>query len=82
MPTPLDKEQRMGMFRQFLSGLSFPKLFLLLCGLFVIDLFLPDPILLVDEAILGILAVMFGMWRNRKGDKLRDSPGLPPSRET
>ena len=25
----------------------------------------PDPILLLDEAILGVLAVMFGLWRNR-----------------
>lgn len=70
------------MIRQFLSGLSFPKLFLLLCGLFVLDAFVVDPIPFVDEAILGILAVMFGMWRNRKGDKLKDSAELPPSHET
>lgn len=65
MPTPLGKEQRQGVIRQFLSRLRFPQLFLLLVALFTVDIVTPDPILLLDEAILGVLAVMLGMWRNR-----------------
>lgn len=65
MPTPLGKEEQRGLLRRFLSGLRFPQLFLLLVLLFGIDLLVWDPIPLLDEAILGILAIMLGMWRNR-----------------
>lgn len=65
MPRSLGKEERQGLLRRFLSGLRFPQLFLLLLLLFGIDLLVWDPIPLVDEAILGILAIMLGMWRNR-----------------
>lgn len=68
MPT-IGKEERQGLLRQFLSGLRFPQLFLLLAALFTVDMVTPDPIFLLDEAILGVLAVMFGMWRNRDADE-------------
>jgi hypothetical protein len=61
----LEKEERQGILRRFLSALRFPQLFLLLVALFAVDVVTPDPILLIDEAILGVLAVMLGMWRNR-----------------
>lgn len=64
-----DKKTRQGILRRYLSGLSFPKLFLLLGGLFVLDLFVPDPFPLFDEAVLGILTVMVGMLRNRRKDE-------------
>ena len=65
MVTPIEKEARQGIIRQFMSRLRFPQLFLLLVSLFTVDMVTPDPIFLIDEAILGVLAVMFGMWRSR-----------------
>jgi hypothetical protein len=65
MATLPNKKERQGLLRRYLSGLSFPKLFLLLGGLFVVDLFIPDPIPFLDEAVLGILTVMVGMLRDR-----------------
>ncbi len=72
MPDPIDpigKKERQGIIRQFLSRLRFPQLFLLLVALFTVDMVMPDPIFLVDEAILGVLAVMLGMWRSRDDDE-------------
>jgi Family of unknown function (DUF6116) len=65
MATLPDKKARQGLLRQYLSGLTFPKLFLLFAGLFVLDLFVPDPFPFFDEVVLGILTVMVGMLRNR-----------------
>ena len=73
MPTPIGKEERQGLIRGFLSRLKFPQLFLVLVALFAVDMITPDPILLLDEAILGVLAVMFGLWRNRD-----EEDGQPP----
>jgi len=64
MPT-IGKKERQGLLREFLSKLRFPQLFLLLVALFTVDMVAPDPIFLIDEAILGVLAVMLGMWRRR-----------------
>jgi len=61
----IGKEERQGIIRKFLSSLRFPQLFLLLLALFTVDMVTPDPILFIDEAILGVLAVMLGMWRGR-----------------
>ena len=76
MTTSLGKEERQGILRRFLSSLRFPQLFLLLAALFAIDIVTPDPILLIDEAILGVLAVMLGMWRNRGEASLDDGPEM------
>ncbi len=73
MPTAIGKEERQGLIRRFLSRLKFPQLFLVLVALFAVDMITPDPILLLDEAILGVLAVMFGLWRNRG-----EEDGQPP----
>lgn len=67
------------MLRQFLSRLRFPQLFLLLVALFTVDMIAPDPIFLVDEAILGILAVMFGIWRNRNREP--EMKNITPERD-
>jgi hypothetical protein len=69
MPGLPTKSEREGLLRRFFSGLSFPKLFLLLAGLFVLDFFVPDPIPLFDEAVLGILTVMLGTFRDRREKK-------------
>ena len=53
MTLPVSREEREGVIRRFVSGLSFPKLFLLLLGLFFADLLMPDMIPFLDEMILG-----------------------------
>ena len=79
MPTPIGKEERQGVIRQFLSRLRFPQLFLLLVALFTVDVITPDPIFLIDEAILGVLAVMLGMWRSRD-DRESEMKNITPEK--
>jgi len=79
MPTSIDKEERQGIIRKFLSSLRFPQLFLLLAALFAVDLVTPDPILFIDEAILGVLAVMLGMWRGR--DDAPEMKNITPDKD-
>ncbi len=59
----------------FLGGLRFPQLFVLLAILFLVDLFVPDLLPFVDEAVLGLLTLMTGMWRDR-----RPPPDKPPEK--
>jgi hypothetical protein len=66
---PVPQEEREGRIRRFVSGLSFPKLFLLLSGLFLLDLAVPDMIPFVDEMFLAGLTVLFGMWRDRRASR-------------
>jgi hypothetical protein len=74
MPLPVGKEEREGFIRRFISGLSFPKLFLLLSGLFLLDLAVPDMIPFLDEMFLGTLTVLFGMWRERSATRRGSGP--------
>ena len=69
MDAPASREERIGFIRRYASRLSFPYLFLLFSGLFLLDLVLFDPLPFLDEAILGTLAVMLGMWRDRREAK-------------
>jgi len=85
MATTIGKEERQGLIRGFLSRLKFPQLFLVLAALFAADMIIPDPILFLDEAILGVLAVMFGLWRNRSEDDEEDQPpmkNITPEKES
>jgi hypothetical protein len=50
----------------YASRLRFPKLFMLTAALFAVDLFLPDPIPLLDEILLGLMTLMLGSLRTRK----------------
>ena len=47
-------------------NLRFPTLFLILGGLTLIDLVIPDFIPFIDEIGLALLTVLFGMWKDRK----------------
>ena len=44
--------------QRFLPRLRYPYLFLILGGLFVVDLVIPDPIPLVDELMLAMLTFL------------------------
>lgn len=46
------------LFMTFANRLRFRQLFLLVLGLFVFDLLVPDMIPMVDEIILGLLALL------------------------
>jgi hypothetical protein len=53
---------------RFLPRLKHPHLFTLLLALFALDLFLPDPVPFIDEAVLGLLTLLVGSWRSRRQD--------------
>jgi hypothetical protein len=50
------------------ARLRFPHLLLLTGALFVVDFFVPDAIPFMDEVFLGLMALLFGVWR-RRGDE-------------
>lgn len=62
----IGRKERTDFIQNFASGLRFPQLFFLLLALFLVDLVFPDPIPFIDEAILGLLAVLFATWKDRK----------------
>ncbi len=54
-----------GVFLRWASRLRFPYIFLLRSGLFIINLFIPDVIPLVDEIIMGLAAVLLASFRKK-----------------
>lgn len=48
--------------------LRFPALFMLTAALFVVNLVVPDPLPFVDEILLGLVTLMLGAWKDRRGD--------------
>jgi hypothetical protein len=49
----------------YLSRLSFPWLFAIAAVLFVLNLFVVDPIPFVDEILLGLGALLLSRWKKR-----------------
>ncbi len=45
--------------------MRFPKLFVLILVLFVLDLLLPDMVPFIDEILLGLLAVVLGLVKEK-----------------
>jgi len=57
-------------FLAFANKLKFKNLFFIIIGLFIVDLFVPDFIPLIDEIILGLLAIILANWKDeRKKEK-------------
>ena len=54
-----------GAFLKWASRLRFPYIFLLLSGLFILNLFIPDVIPMVDEIIMGLAAVLLASLRKK-----------------
>ncbi|HNV83147.1 MAG TPA: hypothetical protein PKI87_02700 [Arenimonas sp.] len=50
----------------YASRLRFPTLFLVIAGLFVFDVIIPDFIPFLDEIMLGLGTVLLASWKNRK----------------
>lgn len=50
---------------RWLSRLSFPRLFVISAGLFVLDLLIPDLVPFADEILLGLGTLLFANWKGR-----------------
>lgn len=50
---------------RYASRLRHPQLFLLILGLFALNVVIPDPLPFVDEIILGLLSLLLGTWKAR-----------------
>jgi hypothetical protein len=48
------------------SKRRFPTLLLVVGGLFVVDLVVPDLVPAVDEIILGLMTLALARWRDRR----------------
>lgn len=56
-------------FLAFSNKLKFRNLFIIVIGLFIIDLFIPDFIPLIDEIILGLLAIILANWKKERSQE-------------
>ena len=54
--------------------LRYPTLFKITAALFVVTLFLPDPVPFVDEILFGLGTLLLANWKRRK-----EPPVLPGS---
>lgn len=50
----------------FLGKLSYPRLFALTAGLFVVDVLVPDFVPFADELLLGLGTLLLANWKKRK----------------
>ncbi len=55
-----------GMFLAFARELKFGNLFIIITSLFIVDLLIPDSIPLIDEIILGLLAIILANWKKER----------------
>lgn len=55
----------LSLFTGYLGKLKSPQLVLLLGTLFLVDLFVMDPLPFVDEAILLVLTLLASRWKKR-----------------
>jgi Family of unknown function (DUF6116) len=67
------RQQRSGLIG-WASGLRFPQLLGLVALLFVLDLIVPDPIPFLDEALLGLLTLLFASWKRGRGREDEEEP--------
>ena len=67
--------------QRFLPRLRYPWLFLILGGLFLVDLVIPDPIPLVDELMLAMLTFLAATLTSRKDEVPPPRDVTPPEEE-
>ena len=63
---PQSHSPLIGLVQRLLSRLRYPYLFLILGGLFLIDLVVPDPIFWVDELMLLVLTILAASFTNNR----------------
>lgn len=66
----------------FLKKLKSSHLAMLLGGLFLVDLFVPDPIPFLDEAVLLGLTILASQWKTRHEEPPPPPPKPPPKNVT
>jgi hypothetical protein len=66
---------------RLLPRLRYPYLFLALAMLLAVDLLVPDPIPLVDEAALALLTFLVGTWGSRREDDTSEPVDVTPKSE-
>lgn len=64
--------------QRFLPRLKYPYLFLILGGLFLADLVVPDPIPLIDELLLATLTFFAASFRTRREENPPPRDITPP----
>ncbi|MCW8128332.1 DUF6116 family protein [Microbulbifer halophilus] len=65
-----------GWFLNYAGKLEHPQLFKWICAIFLVNLFIPDPIPFVDELLLGLATLYLG---NQKKDRQRETPTEKPA---
>ena len=63
------------------GSLRFPQLFLFTGALFFLDLIIPDLIPFADEVFLGLITLLFGMWRKNDPPSVTTSGDKPPMKD-
>lgn len=58
----------------YAGRLRFPYLFALTLVMFLVDLGLPDLVPFADEILLGLITVLLGAWRKRRGGEETENP--------
>jgi hypothetical protein len=66
MPEPVFCERLM----RYAANLRFPKLFLLIAVVFLLDVLVPDMIPFADEILFALLTVLLAMLKKRKTAKV------------
>ena len=51
---------------RYAAGLRFPQLFLIVLGLFVLDLLIPDALPFVDEILLALITAWLATVKSKK----------------
>jgi hypothetical protein len=68
MPNPL-----LAPVMRYVSKLSYPRLFLLAAGLFIVDTLIPDIVPFADEILLGLGTLLLANLKKRKDPGVIDS---------
>lgn len=66
---------------RFAGRLKFPQLFLFTGILFLLDLVIPDLIPFADEILLGLITLLFGMWRKTDPPAVTTPGDKPPMKD-
>jgi len=76
----MSSDKPLGFFSGYLESLKSSQLVMFLTALFVLDLFIPDMLPFVDEAVLFLLTLLASRWQQRS--KPAPAPKPPPKNVT
>lgn len=66
-------------FTRYLEELRSSQLLMLLTGLLMLDLVVPDPLPFLDEAVLGLVTLVVTRWKMRARDTADTINVTPPT---